>query len=124
MSDEAVRTVDDAAPGDADAALDVLVEELSGCVESLRHVLARAEELRGRRRDGAGWSEVVQGEDRPLIVERISAALETLGSAGSRWRRDEARALHADGMSISRIAELFGVTRQRASVLVRDPDRT
>jgi hypothetical protein len=105
---------------EADEALDALVRELADCVATLRDALARAEELRAARAAGQGWREAVADEERPLIVERISDVLELLNGAGGRWRREEARALRADGLSINAIAALFGVTRQRASVLVQE----
>jgi hypothetical protein len=106
----------------ADTALAALAVELLTCVDSLRAALARIEELQRARADGVDWVTAVQAEQRPLVVERISDALTTLNVAGSRWRREEARALHAGGMSINGIAAVFGVTRQRASALVRDPE--
>lgn len=109
-------------PGEVDDALTALVVELGTCIESLRAARARAQELQALRGDGVDWTTAVRAEAPPLIVERISAALESLNTAGGRWRRREASALHAGGMSINEIARLFGVTRQRASVLVRDPD--
>jgi predicted transcriptional regulator len=39
--------------------------------------------------------------------------------AGSGWRRAQAHALHDESVSINRIAELYGVTRQRVSALLR-----
>ncbi len=51
----------------------------------------------------------------------ISATLSQLADAGSRWRRAEARALHAEGLSMDVIAQLFGVTRQRVSSLLKAP---
>ena len=110
------------ASDEADLALVGLANELAACVASLRVSLERAEELQAARRDGSTWRQAVSAEERPLIVERISEALDRLGTAGSRWRREEARALRADGMSVTAIATLFGVTRQRASVLVREPE--
>jgi hypothetical protein len=60
----------------------------------------------------------VSAESRPLIVERITQALESLTTKGSQWRRERACAWLAEGVSINRIAALFGVTRQRISALV------
>lgn len=104
----------------ADRALAALTEELAACLESLGIALERTRDLRRQRGDGWTWLEAVEAEEPPLVVERITQALGTLNTAGSRWRREEAAALHAEGMSINGIAALFGVTRQRASVLVRD----
>ncbi len=58
----------------------------------------------------------------------MTDALEVLLGSGSRWRREEARALHDEGVTMDRIAALFGVTRQRVSQLLRErpgaPDRS
>jgi hypothetical protein len=102
-----------------DEAMDELITELQGCIDGLDLALRRAEQLRGQRRSGRSWAEIVSTESRPLIVERISYALESLTTAGGRWRREQACALLAEGVSINRIAALFGVTRQRISTLVR-----
>lgn len=107
---------------EVDAALASLVTELGTCIESLCAARERAAELQRLRAHGTDWVTAVRAEEPPLIVERISGALESLNTAGGRWRRREAAALHGAGMSINEIARLFGVTRQRASVLVRDPD--
>ncbi len=48
----------------------------------------------------------------------LSDVQEGLADAGSRWRRAEARALHREGLSMEKIAVLFGVTRQRVSALL------
>ena len=44
------------------------------------------------------------------------AALET---AGAEFRAAQARSLHDEGMTMDTIGELFGVTRQRISALLR-----
>jgi hypothetical protein len=111
-------------PGDAAAAaLDDLLVELKICLDGLHEAQSRAEELREQRRGGKSWQDLVLAEERPLIVERISDALESLATAGGRWRKAEAVALHAEGLSINRIAALFGVTRQRISALLKNRDR-
>jgi hypothetical protein len=53
-------------------------------------------------------------------VESISTVLSALATAGHTWRREQAAALHAEQVSINRIAALFGVTRQRISALLRE----
>ena len=110
-------------PGDAAArALEDLVTQLDRCVEELTHARARAEKLLRERRDGRPWLEIVTREDRPLVVERISTVLASLATAGHAWRREQAIALQREAVSINRIAALFGVTRQRISALLKEPD--
>ena len=115
---------DDPAPdGAAERALEALVVELDRCVDELMQARARADRLLLERRTGRPWIDLVTGEARPLIVERISTVLASLSAAGHVWRREQAAALQAEHISINRIAALFGVTRQRISALLRESDQ-
>ncbi|TKJ16552.1 hypothetical protein [Blastococcus sp. CCUG 61487] len=108
-------------PGEAaEVSLVALVSELDRCLEELVQARARAEKLLQERRAGRAWLDLVTGEARPLIVERISTVLASLSAAGHVWRRDQAAALQAEDVSINRIAALFGVTRQRISALLKE----
>jgi len=74
-----------AQPGDAaQRALEELVVELDRCLDELVQARARVEKLLVERRSGRPWLDVVTGEHRPLVVERISTVLADLSaSAGS-----------------------------------------
>jgi hypothetical protein len=105
---------------------DPVLEALAGLVRALREnsdriegTISRAERIRRQREVGLSYREIESGEERPLIVELTRDNLAALVEAGSRLRRAEARALHAEGMTMEQIAELFGVTRQRVSALLR-----
>ena len=105
---------------------DPVLDALEGLVRALRAnsarieaTIARAERIREQRGEGLSYREIESGEERPLIVELTRDNLATLVEAGSRLRRAEAHALHAEGMTMEQIAELFGVTRQRVSALLR-----
>ena len=100
-------------------ALDELVRALRGNHERIQATIARAERIREQREAGMSYREIESGETRPLIVELTRDNLAALVEAGSKLRRAEARALHAEGMTMEQIAELFGVTRQRVSALLR-----
>lgn len=109
-------------PDDAAAqALVALIEQLERTTAELDAATERAHQLIEQRSSGQPWREIVSGEERPLIIERISRALDDLGAVGSRFRREEARALRDEQVSITEIGKLFGVTRQRASALVQAP---
>jgi hypothetical protein len=106
-----------------------LLDALNGLVGALQQnnernlaVIARAQKIQEQRRAGLTWTEIVADEGRPLIVELLSQNLAAIGEAGSRVRRLQAQALHAEGMSMERISKLFGVTRQRIAELLRQPD--
>ena len=114
----------DAAPSPsedvAERALEGLVTELDRCVDELMQARARAENLLRERRSGRPWLDIVTGESRPLIVERISTVLAGLSEVGHTWRREQAAALQSEHVSINRIAAFFGVTRQRISALLKE----
>ena len=116
-----MATERDAVPGDAAAdALRALIAALEGCVQELCSARERALDLLAQRETGRPWLDIVTAETRPLVVERISTVLASLAVAGSAFRREQAQALHAEQVSINRIAAMFGVTRQRISALLRD----
>lgn len=106
-------------PEKTDRALDELCRAIGHAQELLDGVLARAEVLRAGRSLGKPYAQIVAAQDRPLLVELLSDALEELAAAGAAFRRSEARALHADGLSQEAIAALFGVTRQRVGALLK-----
>ncbi|MCU7729411.1 helix-turn-helix domain containing protein [Actinoplanes sp. KI2] len=103
---------------EARAALDELMQALDHCLDQLRDARHRAAELAEQHDSGQSWTAIVSAETPPLIVERISVAMSALSVSGSRWRRAQALVLHAEGVSINRIAALFRVTRQRISALI------
>jgi hypothetical protein len=61
-------------------------------------------------------------EDRLATMEQISAAIKALVRDGSRFRRLEARALYAEGLTMAQLATVFGVSRQRVSALLRSSE--
>ncbi|GAB7192216.1 hypothetical protein NUM3379_29250 [Kineococcus sp. NUM-3379] len=113
-----------ARPEPAMEALDELCVAVRRSIDDLEQVLTRAETVRTQRAQGMSYAQMVPAEARPLTVELISDTLARLAATGSRWRREEARALHAEGLSMDRIAQLFGVTRQRVSALLNSSPGT
>lgn len=106
-------------PKNADRALDDLCTAIVDAQGLLDRALERAEVLRAGRADGRTYAELVALEERPLIVELLTDALDELAAAGAKFRRAEARALHDHGLSHEAIAALFGVTRQRVGMLLK-----
>ncbi len=108
----------DLPPDSALDALDDLCVAVRESVAAAELILERAETIRRQRATGLSYTEIVPVEAQPLIVELISDTMARLAETGSAWRREEARALHREGMTMERIAQLFGVTRQRVSALL------
>ena len=111
---------------DRDEVLDALEAVVDALEQnSLRNEVAidLARTVRRLRAEGHSYREIFGGEHPPLILDLIRANLQSLLDVGSRLRRVEAHALHEQGMTMEQIAELFGVTRQRVSALLRDERR-
>jgi DNA-directed RNA polymerase specialized sigma24 family protein len=79
----------------------------------------RIAQLRRLRSKGASYADIVSSRDGPLIVQLLTESSTALDTVGGNVRRAEARALHAEGLTMEQIAQRFGVTRQRVSTLLR-----
>ena len=106
-------------PKDADRALASLAVAVDSAQAHLQQLQLRIRTLQAERAAGRDYSQVVTAENRPLVVEQLTAVLEELAVAGAAFRRAEARVLHEDGLSQEAIGALFGVTRQRVSALLK-----
>jgi hypothetical protein len=101
-------------------ALDDLVRALEANRDRIDATIERAATMRQEREQGRSYREIESGVTGPLVVEMTRDNLAVLTDAGSRLRKAEARALHNEGLTMDQIAELFGVTRQRVSALLRN----
>jgi transposase len=104
---------------DAVRALRELKAGLERTITALGAASSRADELIERRERGVSWYEIVSTEEPPLVIETITKVLDDLGDLGSRFRREEALALQREHISITKIGELFRVSRQRVSTLLQ-----
>lgn len=101
-------------------ALDQLVLALRDNAARIEASVERAQRMRDERVAGRSYRDIETSGDGPLILAMTRDNMSALAEAGSRLRRAEARALHDEGMTMEQIAELFGVTRQRVSALLRE----
>jgi hypothetical protein len=102
-------------------ALDELDGALDRSIDMARRMKQRIGELHRAVSEGRSLGEIVTREEPPLIVQQLTESTNLLHSYGNRVRRTEARVLHGEGMTMDQIARLFGVTRQRVSALLQDP---
>src|SRR4051794_25671057 len=109
MSAESQRTA---------AAFDTLVETLTETRREIDQLVERAGATRQAVASGVVLSEFVGGEPRPLIITKMTELLDRMSDAAAEVRRAEAHQLRAEGLSHENIAQLFGVTRQRAAALL------
>ena len=100
-------------------ALDDLGAAADANDERSAHIRSAIQHIREQLDAGESLSGIVAEERRPLIVELVTESIDTLNEAGSALRRAEAAALRDEGLTIERIAGLFGVSRQRVSALLQ-----
>ena len=109
-------------PGVNDPVLDALerlVSDLRENIDSNTAAIARARTIADMRSQGLPYRQIADETGRPLVVELITENLERLRMSGAELRRAQAEALHDEGLTMGEIAELFGVTRQRVSAILR-----
>jgi hypothetical protein len=66
------------------------------------------------------YARTVPLRPRLTVIEQVSRAVRTLTQERNRFRRLEAQALYAEGMTTAQLGSVLGVGRQRATVLLRD----
>jgi len=115
MSAETRRTV---------AAFDALVDTLTHARQEIDALVVRVGAARDEIASGVVLSEFVAAEERPLIISRMTELIDLMSDAAAEVRRAEAHQLRAEGLSHESIAQLFGVTRQRAAALLTVPTPT
>ena len=103
------------------AAFDALVQTLTAVRSEIDALVERAASARDAVESGVVLSEYVGAEERPLIITRMTELLDRMSDAAAEVRRAEAHQLRGEGLSHERIAQLFGVTRQRAAALLAPP---
>jgi inactivated superfamily I helicase len=100
-------------------ALNELEAVLRENAESERMLFQRISEVRLARENGKDWKGILAAEDDPGTVQLVSTVLRRQSEASGYLRRSLVVALRAEGQSIPSIANLFGVTHQRVSNLLR-----
>ena len=99
------------------ADLVVAAEQMSEVCALIRE---HAATIRACRLQGLTFRQIVETENRPLIVEVLTDATSGFEAAGTRFRQAKAAALRREGMTLEGIGALFGLTRQRISRLLQE----
>ena len=66
------------------------------------------------------YARAVPLDQRLAVIEHVSRAVRVLTREGNLLRRLEAQALYAEGLTTAQLATVLGVSRQRASALLRE----
>jgi hypothetical protein len=117
--------VDEDKSGPDDEALACLSDLAASSGELYQQLTQFSQHLtttKGQHLPGTSYAQMMTLENRLAMMEQISAAIKALVREGSRFRRLEARALYAEGLTMAQLATVFGVSRQRVSALLRDTE--
>ena len=109
-------------PTDTDEVLAAIESVERALTENLARTdaaLERAAEIREQRLAGRSYTEILEDSDHPLLVELLTTNVLELHDAGHQLRTSQAHALRQEGLSTQRIAQLYGVSRQRIMALLR-----
>lgn len=112
-------TVETNQQDDVLVALDRVVVGLQENARRIEAALARIEEIREQRQSGLSYAEIAEGETGPPVVGLITTSLLALDQVGHSLRASGALALRREGVTTARIAQIFGVSRQRITHLLR-----
>jgi hypothetical protein len=108
-----------AGPDEVLKALDELESVLRLNAESERLLAERIATVRQARQSGLEWKAILGDEEDPGTVQLVSTILRRQSEASGYLRRSLVVALRSEGQSIPGIAQMFGVTHQRVSNLLR-----
>jgi hypothetical protein len=75
--------------------------------------------LRNHRVRGRSWHRIISEGDSPNPLPTLTTIATNFARASGAFRRALAVGLRKEGMQVSEIAVLFGVSRQRVSALIR-----
>jgi hypothetical protein len=100
-------------------AIEFVVQALTENLSRTAVALERAVQIREQRLAGRTYTEIYEHSDRPLLVEILTTNVLELHDVGHRLRTAQAWALRQEGLSTQRIAQLYGVSRQRVMALLK-----
>ena len=102
-----------------DVALHNLRDAANDNLARTTEILERLDRFEAHLAAGDPVTDAVVSEPAPRIVELLSLNMAALETKGAEFRAAQARSLHDEGLTMDVIGDLFGVTRQRISALLR-----
>ncbi len=115
-----MSTVQDA--GELSLALEHAAATAERAAEQQHEAARLARKLAAARRSGQSLQELARTGQLHAATTALSQCAQHLVKAAGQLRRATARALAAEGFSLRQIARHFGVSHQRVSALLSDPD--
>ena len=111
-------------PDEVLEAIQSVVQALTENLSRTELALRRAAEIREQRLAGHTYTEIYERSEHPVLVEILTTNVLELHQAGHQLRTVQASALRQEGLSAQRIAQFYGVSRQRIMALLRPATST
>jgi hypothetical protein len=80
------------------------------------------DDMKRHRAQGLSLRHILSAPDAPKVLSTLGAIATNLGRASGSFRRALAMGLRREGMQVTEVANLFEVSRQRVSALIRPRD--
>ena len=101
------------------AALSALSDAAASSADDLISLNENLAALHNHRVRGRSWHCIISDVDSPNPLPSLTTIATNFGRASGAFRRALAIGLRKEGMQVTEIAALFGVSRQRVSALIR-----
>ena len=101
------------------AAITTLSAVASSSADDLIRLNEDLAALRNHRVRGRSWHRIISEVDSPNPLSALTTIASNFARASGAFRRALAVGLRKEGMQVTEIAALFGVSRQRVSALIR-----
>ena len=111
-------------PDEVLEAIESVEQALTENLSRTEVALQRAAEIREQRLAGRTYTEIYERSEHPLLLEILTTNVLELSEAGHQLRTVQALALRQEGLSTQRIAQLYGVSRQRIMALLQSATGT
>lgn len=103
------------------SALDEVAEVAEVTALEQQRLVRRARSMSRKYRLGRSWSQILQQERQPGLLDLLARSARRLVDLSGRFRQTLAQALVAEGLSTRQVAKTFGVTHQRISAMMNRP---
>ncbi len=104
-------------------ALDAMVVALRESSKRNQRAMRQAQTIRRLCVARQPYGEIFARQERAELRRLTRDTIDQMVEVGARFRWAEARTMHAEGITMDKIAALFGLTRQRISSLLRESPR-
>lgn len=98
--------------------LEEIAETADAVADDQREIARRARRMQGLRDRGWSWSDILEREPLPGLVERLTRSTRRLVDGAAAFRERLAQQLAGEGWTRRRIARVLGVTHQRVSAIL------